>query len=242
MDRSLCWNGTEQDWQLEGGWSLNPYPESAYSIHYEGTSLHKIRFRRTEAGIPVAYERGVTVCIDRITGNVASYSISWYKVVFAPANQIISKKAAADIFFNKVQPYLYISSEVSNPKLVYALDDSYTLSAVDGKLQENDKYPPTKLDKTLTDNITIELTINSKTAYINGKAYQLPAPAQLVNKLTYIPAKFTVQALGATVAWEAAYRLPFINTAADIPRIETEQSPLLLRMKAQHNGDAKYLK
>jgi hypothetical protein len=91
-----------------------------------------------------------------------------------------------------------------------------------------------------TDTITIELTINSKTAYVNGKAYQLSVPAKIVNNRTYIPARFTAQALGATVTWNAASRLVIIDTTGDKPL--TEHELLLLRVEAQQNWDAKHLK
>jgi hypothetical protein len=100
--------------------------------------------------------------------------------------------------------------------------------------------PVSKKVTAKTDNITIELTINSKTAYVNGKVYQLSVPAQIVNNRTYIPARFTAQALGASVAWEAASRLVLINTTDDIP--STEHSLMLLRVEAQQNWDAKHLK
>lgn len=47
--------------------------------------------------------------------------------------------------------------------------------------------------------ITVKLTIDSPTAYINGTATKLAAPAQLIGSSTFVPLRFVGEALGASV-------------------------------------------
>lgn len=52
------------------------------------------------------------------------------------------------------------------------------------------------------DDDTIELTIGSQTAYINGEPYTLDVPAQIVNSRTLVPVRFVAESLGKEVAWD----------------------------------------
>ena len=49
----------------------------------------------------------------------------------------------------------------------------------------------------------IQLTLNKKTAYINGTAKTLDAPPTARNGRTLVPARFVAEALGCTVKWNA---------------------------------------
>ena len=50
---------------------------------------------------------------------------------------------------------------------------------------------------------TVELTINSKEAYINGKKAALDVPATIINGRTMLPARFIAEALGCEVEYLA---------------------------------------
>lgn len=49
--------------------------------------------------------------------------------------------------------------------------------------------------------ITVTLTIGSKTAYVNGQPKTLTVPAQLINSSTFIPLRFVGEALGDNVEY-----------------------------------------
>lgn len=51
----------------------------------------------------------------------------------------------------------------------------------------------------------IELPINEKFAYIDGKKTNLPAKVMLVNSRTYVPVRFISEHLDAYVSWDAPY-------------------------------------
>ena len=50
--------------------------------------------------------------------------------------------------------------------------------------------------------MTILLTIDSDTAYVNGETIQLDSPAFIDNDRTYTPVRFIAEALGAEESWE----------------------------------------
>jgi len=58
---------------------------------------------------------------------------------------------------------------------------------------------------------TIELTIDSNTAYVNGSAATLDVPAQIVNDRTMIPLRFVGEALGADVNYSSSSQTVTIN-------------------------------
>lgn len=63
--------------------------------------------------------------------------------------------------------------------------------------------------------ITVKLTIDSPTAYINGLPVKLAAPAQLINSSTFVPLRFVGEALGASVHY--ADRVITIKSPAPKP-------------------------
>ena len=50
---------------------------------------------------------------------------------------------------------------------------------------------------------TIKLTLNNKTAYINGSAHTLDTAPTTLGGRTMVPARFVAEALGCTVKWDA---------------------------------------
>ncbi|MCI3922946.1 stalk domain-containing protein [Paenibacillus sp. TRM 82003] len=71
---------------------------------------------------------------------------------------------------------------------------------------------------------TVKLTLNSETAYINGREVTLSVPAQTVNNRTVVPLRFVSEALGADVKWVPEYSLVKINVPEEpIPEEELEE-------------------
>lgn len=58
----------------------------------------------------------------------------------------------------------------------------------------------------------ISLTLNNRTATINGKSTTLTTPAKLINSHTMVPLRFVSEALGAEVEWSQQNRTVFITT------------------------------
>lgn len=54
---------------------------------------------------------------------------------------------------------------------------------------------------------TIQLTIGSQTAIVDGKTVRLDVPAQIINGATYLPLKFIASALKQTVSWDSTNRI-----------------------------------
>lgn len=51
---------------------------------------------------------------------------------------------------------------------------------------------------------TVQITIGSSTAMVNGQAVELKVPAKIINGNTMIPVRFIGESFGATVYWDAA--------------------------------------
>lgn len=71
--------------------------------------------------------------------------------------------------------------------------------------------------KTITaqkDGTKITLTVNNKTAYVNGKSYKLDVPAKIIRGTTLVPVRFISEALQATVDYNGSLEEVTI-TAAD---------------------------
>lgn len=50
--------------------------------------------------------------------------------------------------------------------------------------------------------LSIQLSIGSKTAYVNGQAKQLTAAPKMANNSAYVPVRFVGEALGKNVSWD----------------------------------------
>jgi hypothetical protein len=64
--------------------------------------------------------------------------------------------------------------------------------------------------------IGVELTIDSKRVYINGKTIELDVPATIIDGRTYVPARFVSESLGASVIWNPENKVAVINQEGKI--------------------------
>ncbi|MGZ4107311.1 MAG: stalk domain-containing protein [Tumebacillaceae bacterium] len=65
--------------------------------------------------------------------------------------------------------------------------------------------------------ITISLTIGSKTAYKNGQAVTLDVPPQVIHNRTLVPIRFVSESLGADVKWDSVSKTVQVKTTAAEP-------------------------
>ncbi|MDF2548799.1 MAG: hypothetical protein K0R93_3697 [Anaerosolibacter sp.] len=64
-------------------------------------------------------------------------------------------------------------------------------------------------------NTIIILTVDKKTATVNGKAVELEVPGTIINNRTLVPARFIAEALGANVGWDGNTKTVIIKSTAD---------------------------
>ena len=74
---------------------------------------------------------------------------------------------------------------------------------------EKDPTPPRNEAKP----VEIKMTINSKTAYVNGEAKTLDAAPVIKNSRTLLPVRFLAENLGAEVAWNDATKTATLKTS-----------------------------
>lgn len=61
----------------------------------------------------------------------------------------------------------------------------------------------TKTIKCVSDDITVQMTINNDTAIVNGASVKMTAAPQIINSSTYIPARFVSENFGLNVTWNS---------------------------------------
>lgn len=66
--------------------------------------------------------------------------------------------------------------------------------------------------------ITITLTIGSKTAYKNGTPVTLDVPPQVIHNRTVVPIRFVSESLGADVKWDSVSRTVQVHTTPSTPQ------------------------
>lgn len=66
-----------------------------------------------------------------------------------------------------------------------------------------------------TDDIELELTIDSDLASINGNPIKLAQPVIIINDSTMVPLRFVSEALGSKVAWSQKTRTVYIESSLD---------------------------
>ncbi|MEQ8167486.1 MAG: copper amine oxidase N-terminal domain-containing protein [Candidatus Eremiobacterota bacterium] len=97
-----------------------------------------------------------------------------------------------------------------------AQKDGYTLvplRAIFNGLGATVKYDSNT--RTITSNkgtTTVQLTLDSTNAYVNGQIRKLDMPAMSINERTLVPLRFVGEAFGAKVKWDGKTRSIFIST------------------------------
>ncbi|QNK59012.1 copper amine oxidase N-terminal domain-containing protein [Paenibacillus sp. PAMC21692] len=94
--------------------------------------------------------------------------------------------------------------------------------------------PAKRIVKASKNGITVELTIDSATAVINGKAQKFDAPARITGGRTFIPARLVLETFGAKVGWNADSRLVLVTTDNSLPQLTAKEMEQL-RFKAHLN-------
>lgn len=72
--------------------------------------------------------------------------------------------------------------------------------------------PVTRTVTGTKDSTVVTLTIDSKTAYINGSPKELDVPAVIVSGRTMVPARFIAESLGAVVDWDNDSKTVLVNS------------------------------
>ena len=71
----------------------------------------------------------------------------------------------------------------------------------------------TKTVTAVSDKTIVVIQIGNELAFVNNNSYTLDVPAQIKNDRTLVPARFTCEALNASVEWDEANRQVNITTS-----------------------------
>lgn len=75
------------------------------------------------------------------------------------------------------------------------------------------------------DHTTVELTLGSSEAIVNGEPVKLDVPAQMVENRVVIPMRFLSEAFGAVVTWDQETQSIIITEKTEAPEAETTEAP-----------------
>ncbi|MDR1135881.1 MAG: N-acetylmuramoyl-L-alanine amidase [Clostridiales Family XIII bacterium] len=103
-----------------------------------------------------------------------------------------------------------------------------------GTVLWNDSVKPAQVSITYADT-SVLLTIDSATAFVNGRATYLDVPAQILDGRTLIPVRFVSESLNFSVNWDAAARTVNIYSSRD--KVAAEDYLINgIRIDASENG------
>ncbi|WEG16675.1 stalk domain-containing protein [Alkalihalophilus pseudofirmus] len=77
---------------------------------------------------------------------------------------------------------------------------------------------------------TVELTLGSRQAFINGQSHQLDVAAKAVNGRTIVPLRFVGEALGANVRWDNISKTVYISSGSSAKPVDPTRQALLQRL------------
>lgn len=162
---------------------------------------------------------------------------------------------------------LYVDSVKLEPEVPPTVVDGHTLVPLRaifdalGASLEWDNSTQTATGRR-ADNV-VSIQISSPTAYVNGEAKALEAPAQILGGSTMVPARFVAEALDCIVKWDAATDGIYISTtgldpvipeapAQSVPAVQpapvtpapqtgTTTSPSVQTQETKPSGDIVYI-
>src|SRR6056297_3428344 len=73
-------------------------------------------------------------------------------------------------------------------------------------------HSPTQTVTAQKDSKTVELTIDSHQAIVDGQVVELDVPGTIIDGRTIVPARFIAEALDAKVNWDAANRIVIVTS------------------------------
>ncbi len=127
---------------------------------------------------------------------------------------LIVSMLAINVFAADINLYVNNSKlELTNPPVSVNGNTLVPVKAIFesmGATVEWDNATRTVIGK--TDDKTIKIAIDNKTATVNGSAVELAVPATIINGSTYVPARFVAENLGADVQWDNNTKSILVNS------------------------------
>ncbi|MEW6447444.1 MAG: copper amine oxidase N-terminal domain-containing protein [Bacillota bacterium] len=86
------------------------------------------------------------------------------------------------------------------------------------------------------DNVTLKLTIGSKTLYVNGQAERMDVAPVIKKGRTYLPARWVAEAFGYEVAWDAGTKTVLVYPPGQVVKPEPQPVGYKIDWDAAWNG------
>ena len=85
-------------------------------------------------------------------------------------------------------------------------------------------------------NVTLKLTVGSKTLYVNGQAKQMDVAPVIKNKRTYLPARWVAEAFGYEAHWDVGTKTVLIFPPGQVVEPEPQPGGYKIDWNAAKNG------
>jgi len=85
---------------------------------------------------------------------------------------------------------------------------------------------------------TIQLTVGSTTATVNGRYVNLDVPAEIIRNRTLVPVRFVSESLGAHVDWSADAQTVVISTETPALIITQDEARIIVEQRYISNNEA----
>lgn len=113
----------------------------------------------------------------------------------------------------KINDHVFIPSGDQMPPIIIESRTLVPVREVFELLGGNVSWnPDTKTVTIVSNNITVDLTINSNISTVNGVATELDVPAKIINNKTMVPVRFISEKIGFKVDWDSETSTVFIST------------------------------
>ncbi|GKU78152.1 copper amine oxidase N-terminal domain-containing protein [Paenibacillus sp. L3-i20] len=215
-------------------------------LQYTDTELGKAEpfyYLRLKQGVPLLHQEPHPY-IDAQTGEWINFLHEPLTVKLPPAGDWLIDLVAApkDIDYKAAVVWDNELVELVNTPIINKGTTLVPFRELLKKLGAKIGYDHAKRKVTASlDGVTVVLTINSKTAYINGKAHTLIAPPLTTKGVTYIPARTVLEAFGAKVGWNSESRLVLVQTNPELPKL-TQLQLDQFRLQSQIRWEEKHWK
>ncbi|MDQ6419460.1 copper amine oxidase N-terminal domain-containing protein [Paenibacillus sp. LHD-117] len=197
---------------------------------------------RIKPGVPL-FHSGEHPFIQARTGEWIDFGDDPVRVELPPASDWLIDAAVPESAVD------YQATVVWNNKLLELKDIPiyeqgtilFPLRDLIAKLGANIRWDPVSRSVTVSKGgSTLELTIGSDTALVNGELKKLRVPARIENGRTYIPARLVLESLGAKVGWHQGSRLVMVHTDPALPELTAAEIGQI-RFEAQLDWEEKMI-
>ncbi len=151
--------------------------------------------------------RSIKVGLSLVSIIVSLFCSSFIINTYALADEDLKSTNEIKVFVDGKELSLDVAPSIISGRTLVPLRAIF--ESLGAEVKWNSK---TKTVTGIKNDITVELTISSKDAFINGRVTSIDVPPLIINGRTLVPTRFVAESLGTDVEWNSKDRLVDITT------------------------------